>query len=287
MLIDLKTLLDTRIRATDGVIGEVKDLYFDDARWGIRYFVVEAGSWLSARRILISPVSLATLTGPKPGLSVTLNKAQIENSPSIDTDQPVSRQQELDYLRYYGYAFYWSGGGLWGRGAHPGSLLTGLDAESSASLDRSERLRNARRDAEDDAAHRPRRDHHLRSCTTVMAYQVHALDGDVGHVAGFLLDDMNWAIRYLVVETGHWWQGRKVLIAPQWIGEIRWDDNKVVVGVSRDKIKTALPYSADLLTSRGLESHWHDHFETDGHWARDVSLENPELRAPPLEDRNQ
>ena len=126
MLRNMKDLLGFSIGATDGIIGTVKDMYFDDAAWVIRYVVVETGAWLSSRRVLISPMAVSAPPWQTKVLPVSLTKNQVKNSPNIDTDEPVSLQHELEYLRYYGYPFYWGGGGLWGRGAHPGSLISGL-----------------------------------------------------------------------------------------------------------------------------------------------------------------
>ena len=281
MLRDLKSLIDTSIEATDGMIGSVKDLYFDDRAWVIRYFVVETGSWLSARRVLISPVSIDARPGRRGNLSATLTKAQVRDSPAIDTNQPVSQQHELSYLRYYGYACYWSGGGLWGRGAHPGSQASGLDGESTQAIRRADRDENAHLDAEADAEHRPRGDHHLRSCNTVMVYHVAATDGDVGHVAGYLIDPATWAIRYLVVNTGPWWLGHEVLLAPQWIDAVRWDDNALVVSVNRAMIRSAPAYSTMMPLRREREIDLHRHYGRSGYWADEVGLQNPEFQPLP------
>ena len=281
MLCDMTTLLDRPIRATDGVIGEVKDIYFDDSTWVIRYFVVETGSWLSTRRVLISPLSIATPMNSGRTLICGLTQAQVRDSPAIDTDQPVSRQHELDYLRYYGYACYWSGGGLWGRGAHPGSLATGLEGESLETLRHTERVENAHLDAAADAAHRPHGDHRLRSCNTVKVYHVEATDGDIGHVAGYLLDPACWAIRYLVVDTGHWWLGHKMLLAPAWIAAVRWDDNTVVLDLDRAIVRSAPAYSTLLPFRRDQEIDLHRHYDRGGYWAGEVALEHPEFQGKP------
>jgi hypothetical protein len=208
--------------------------------------VVGTGSWLSARRVLISPLSISAPTDNGRNLTSVLTQAQVRNSPPIDTDQPVSRQHELDYLRYYGYACYWSGGTWRGHGAHPGSLAKGLGGENVEAMRQTDRVENARLDAEADAEHRPHGDHHLRSCETVMTYHVEAIDGDIGHVAGYLLDPTSWAIRYLVVDTGHWWLGHKVVLAPRWIEAVRWDDNTLVVAIDRAMVRSAPAYSAML-----------------------------------------
>jgi hypothetical protein len=97
------------IEATDGDIGEVVQFYFDDEKWTIRYLVADTGGWLMGRKVLISPAALGRVDWNSRKLHVNMNKERVENSPGIDTDRPVSRQQETDYYNYYGYPYYWSG----------------------------------------------------------------------------------------------------------------------------------------------------------------------------------
>jgi hypothetical protein len=120
MLRSMKDLENYAIRATDGIIGHVKDFYFDDGTWVVRYLVVETGSWLSSRKVLISPMAIGHPEWTGRVLPVSITKEQVKNSPDIDTDRPVSRQHERQYLEYYGYPFYWGGAGLWGAGVYPG-----------------------------------------------------------------------------------------------------------------------------------------------------------------------
>ena len=124
MLRNVRNLLGFGIRATDGVIGTVDDLYFDDQDWTIRYFVVNTGSWLTGRKVLVSPIAISSPAWITRVLPAALTKAQVEHSPDIDTRKPVSRQNETEYLGYYGYSHYWGGSGVWGLGAYPGSLTT-------------------------------------------------------------------------------------------------------------------------------------------------------------------
>jgi len=56
-------------------------------------------------------------------------------------------------------------------------------------------------------------------------------------VAGFLVDDETWAIRYIEVLTRNWWPGKKVLVSPAWIQKVSWTESKVYVGLWRDAIK--------------------------------------------------
>jgi hypothetical protein len=112
----MKDLEDYVIGAADGTIGHVKDFYFDDEAWVIRYLVVDTGTWLSSRTVLISPIAIGHPNWLEKILPVSITKEQVKNSPDIDTEKPVSRQHEIQYLGYYGYPYYWGGPGLWAGG---------------------------------------------------------------------------------------------------------------------------------------------------------------------------
>src|SRR5471030_1507495 len=110
MLLNLKTISGHRLAATDGDIGHIKDFYFDDNTWAVRYLVVDAGSWLVGRQVLLSPFAFGRFDLVAKVLPVCLTKQQIENSTPIDTHRPVSRQYEENYYGYYGWPAYWQGG---------------------------------------------------------------------------------------------------------------------------------------------------------------------------------
>src|SRR5664279_580224 len=191
MLRSVKDLKGYAIGATDGPVGHVKDFYFDDQRWTIRYLVVDTGAWLSSRQVLISPIAIGDANCATKTFSASISKEQVKNSPDIDTDKPVSRQHEMQYLGYYGYPYYWAGDGLWGQGAYPGMMLMGLGDGGSDAAYRHAQAEDARAQAEGEE--RQNGDPHLRSCNALMKYHVEASDGDMGHVQGLLLDDDTWA----------------------------------------------------------------------------------------------
>jgi hypothetical protein len=264
MLRSISDLEDYAIQATDGVIGQVKDFYFDDREWVIRYLVVEAGTWLSSRKILISPISIGTTDWANHVLPVSLTKEQVRNSPDIDTDKPVSRQHEMAYLGYYGYPSYWGGTGLWGTSAYPGMLMTG---DASLELAQPVQQSDAKRAyALTAAAQHQNDDPNLRSCEAVNGYHLLASDGDIGHVEGYLVDDETWAIRYVIVNTSNWWLGHKVLIAPQWIVAVGWEDATVSTSLTRQSLKDAPPYDAAVPLDRDQESNIYKHYGQTGYW---------------------
>lgn len=215
MLYNAKNLIDSKIKAIDGEIGKLDDFYFDDRSWGIRYMVVDTAKWIEGKKVLLSPVVIE-----KPDLSnkfivAKLSKDQIENSPDIDTRRPVSRQHETDYPDYYNWPIY-------GQSV----LATPIIAADES--------RNDRMRSPDDP--------HLRSADEVMGYNISALDGEIGHVDDMIIDDDTWTIHFWVVKTRNWLPGKKVLISPQFINLISWEDEKVFIDMTIDTIKNSPEY---------------------------------------------
>lgn len=251
------------IGATDGHIGHVKDLYFDDHAWVVRYLVVDTGSWLASRKVLISPISIQKPDWPAHTLPVAITKGQVERSPDIDTDQPVSRQQEEQYLGFYGYPNYWGGAGMWGGGMFPMAMYPGYTGLPAAEAGRDAAIADEARAVREQ--HR-NDDPNLRSCKAVIGYHIQATDGEVGHVDGLLIDEETWAVRYLVVNTSNWWVGHKVLIAPQWIEGVHWSDETVTVDLSRDTVKAAPAYEPDAVLDRPREAGLYSHYDRAPYW---------------------
>jgi len=242
------------IAAIDGDLGSVADLYFDDLSWTVRYLVVDTGTWLPGRQVLISPLSVHE-AGDK--ILVDLTQAQVENSPPVETDKPVNRQQEEAIARYYAQRQYWEGPYRWGLLAYPGMPpvptapvpADGIAEEMAA--------------REREAAHG---DPSLRSARDVTGYYITALDGSIGHVEDFLIDDRAWAIRYLVVDTRNWWPGKKVVLSPEWIKTVSWPDSQVLVDLRRDEIKAAPEYDPSRPFDRAYENRLLEHHSRRKYW---------------------
>lgn len=258
MLRNLKDLQGYALRATDGDVGTVKDFYFDDEHWVVRYLVVETGSWLASRGVLISPVSLGVPDQDQKVVPVSITREQVRNSPDIDTDKPVSRQHESDYLGYYGYPVYWDSIGIWGSGMmvpEAGLVPSGagvLEVDRAIAADLATQHRND--------------DPHLRSCTSVAGYHIKAQDGEIGHVQGFIVDEQSWQLRYLVVDTSNWWMGHQVLVAPPWIQEVSWADKVVAVSMTRNAIQNAPEWDSSLPPDRNHEVEIYKHYDRTGYW---------------------
>jgi PRC-barrel domain len=261
MLRSAKNLHGFTIRATDGELGTVDQLYFDDETWAIRYLTVETGGWLAGRQVLISPISIIHADWQTKRVSVALTKKQVENSPDVDTQQPVSRQHEAAFNRYYGYPYYWGGPYLWGAAPYPADLVTPplvllpvppVDTETS------------------ETAYS-----HLRSTEAVTGYAIEAADGEIGHVDGFVLDDNVWAIRYIEVATRNWWPGKKVLVSPAWIERVSWADSKVYTGLNREAIQNAPEYVESVAISREYENRLYFHYGRPPYWLNEVEHQAP------------
>jgi uncharacterized protein YrrD len=220
MLRSVVDLYRMSISAMDGDIGSVRDAFFDDERWTIRYFVVATGGWLSRRKVLITPSVIRELNLDRDRIEVKLTREQVENSPDIDTDQPVSRQHEKAYFDYYGIGYYWAGPVM---GA-PAAVVPPIVHEDV-------KEQHDRELADGDP--------HLRSVKEVTGYHIRARDGEVGHVEDVLFDDRSWLLRYLVVDTRNWLPGKRVVVAPEWVRDVSWVDRQVVVDLSRDAIRSS------------------------------------------------
>jgi sporulation protein YlmC with PRC-barrel domain len=237
------------IAASDGRIGTVNDILFDDASWLVRWLVVDTGKWLSGRKVLLPPSVLGQLDPSGRELAVSLTMQQVKDSPNVDTERPVSRQIETNIYGYYGWHPYWGAGRFMGGYGYGGGAMPVSPLPVSMLL------------AEDIAgAQRGNDDPHLRSIEAVTGYHIHARDGEIGHVEDFLIEEADWSIQYLVVDTQNWWPGRKVLISPPSVREIDWTDNLVNLSVDRQRIKGSPAYNASTTIDRAYEKDFRSHY---------------------------
>jgi uncharacterized protein YrrD len=232
MLKSVKTLDGFVIAATDGQLGRVKDIYFDDEQWTIRYFEVDTGGWLTGRRVLLSPISVTSIDWTHETIHVRLTKQEVQNSPGIETAKPVSRQHETALFNYYGYPYYWTGPYIWGYTAFP--MMAGQPPLEDPTL-------HTRDDSQQEG------DPHLRSKDEVVGYDIQATDESVGHVDDLLFDDKSWSIPLIVVDTRNWWPGKHVLISPKRIERVSWEEKSVMVNVTREQVESSPEYNPNHL----------------------------------------
>jgi hypothetical protein len=257
MLNTAKTLKGYKLDSLDGDIGKVKEFYFDDLHWTIRYLVANTGNWLMDRQVLISPHALAAVNKEGQNIAINLTKKQIEDSPPLDSDKPVSRQFEEVYYGYYGWPDYWGGPYMWG--SYPYIVNNPEEWRESTQGGKAW-------------------DPHLRSTNDVSGHYIQAADGEIGHVEDFIIDDETWAIRYLIIDTRNWWPWKKVLVAPQWIESVSWGELKVFVNLTREAIRQSPEYTEESLLTRDYEAALHGHYDRQGYWVDEADDKKHSLK---------
>ena len=221
MLQGVRALVGFAVHATDGAIGTVKDVYFDDHLWIIRYVVVETGPALKRRSVLLAPVALKPPQWQGHTLLVSLTREQVRKSPDINTDKPVSRQQETELSEYFGWP-----------------PLTG---PSSPSINERVDLPEPVAEAGRVPAEKSKGDPNLRSANEVVGYHVQATDAQAGKVKDIIINDTKWVIRYLLIDAGHWIIPKLVLISPEWVDRISWEEKRVLLDLDRRGVRGSPP----------------------------------------------
>lgn len=240
-----KDIIGIKLDASDGQLGSCKDFLFDDQHWTVRYLVASTDGWLLGRKILISPISINPKLSAAERLHVSLPKSKLEAGPNLDARAPVSRQYEMLYAQHFNYGYYWSGAMTWGSAAIPGALAN----VKAPNLDQAD----------------PVGDPHLRSANEVSGYEIQALDGPLGRLDSYLIDPEAWKIRYIVVETGSWLRGRRVLISPDWVRSVEWNQRRVGVDMTQASIKNSPELDPEML-NRECENIMYDYYGRPRYW---------------------
>jgi hypothetical protein len=166
---------------TDGHLGTVTDLLLDDSNWKMRWLLVSTGDWFPGREVLLPVAVLEFLDPVLHQFRVTLTVQQIQNSPHADGHLPVSRQKDVDPP------------------PQRAAARSPVGSVRSAS-----------------SPHDP----HLRSMEGVIGHHVHAVDGLIGHIDDLLIDDADWSVRFIEVDTRNWGPERRLLLPPRLIRAI-------------------------------------------------------------------
>jgi sporulation protein YlmC with PRC-barrel domain len=229
MLWNASAITGFGIVETDGELGSVKDLLVDDKDWVVRWLLVDPGHWLPGRKVLLPPSVLGKPDRENRQFPVKLSKQQVKDSPDVDTDLPVSRQSEAQLYEHYDWQPYWDGS------FSPTSLIMAVPTDVTMELSHEDW-----RDQPEGA--RLPGNPHLRSIAEFAAYDIHATDGEIGGVEDVLIDDNGWTVRYLTIDTGNWWPGERVLIAPRSVLKIDWAAKIIYLNVDRETVKKSPAY---------------------------------------------
>lgn len=250
MLTRLTQVFGMTVRGTDDEAGNVYDAYFDDDAWQVRYLVVETGPWFFGKRVLIAPEAVMRVDWDEKVVLTDLTRQQIQDSPDIDLERPVSRQQVSMVNAYYGWPAYWMGGpvaGMTPAGGYPVAIAP-MSARPASE-----------QQPEPVAAEERERNPDLRSAREVLGYEVRAQDDDAGVVDDLLLDE-SWVIRYLVIDTRRILPGKKVLLAPPWTERISWTTRRVEVRTTSETIRSSPEYDPTSPVDRDHERRLREHY---------------------------
>lgn len=229
------------VAETDGELGSVQDLLVDDKAWVARWLIVDTGKWLPGRKVLLPPSVLGKPDREGREFPVKLTKQQVKNSPDVDTDLPVSRQSEAHLYDHYDWEPYWDGSFA------PASLVMAVPTDVTMNLPHSDTPPYSG-------------DPHLRSIHAITGYGIHATDGEIGAVEDILIDDAGWTVRYLMVDTGNWWPGERVLISPRSILKIDWVAKMIYLNVDREKVKKSPPYDPAITVDGAYDEKYYAYY---------------------------
>ncbi len=239
MLRSATSVLGYHIDATDGVAGKAYDFYFDDADWLIRYLVASAGTWSSRRRVLIPPASLGQPDWQKRSFPVKLSKEQVVNSPEATAAKPGCQRYQAASEGDFGWPTYWQD-------------ATGSFAPVAAAVQQVQTVTEESPD-HPGAPAKPVADPHLRSLRTVCGFHICATDGEIGHVEDLIVDDENWAVHHVVLDTRNWLPGSKVLVEPATFDRIRGDEARAYVALDRAAVRRSPTYDPSIPINRDQE----------------------------------
>jgi len=237
----IKSLIGNTIGATDGEIGEVKEFYFDEETWTIRYLVVETGNWLFGHKVLIPKEVLLTNRWEPKVFAVKLTREQIKSSLDIHTAKHLLHHQKINLDDHYSLKCEGSG------------RYYGFDIQESMHKVLSF-------EEENKASEKPNPNAHLRNTDKVIGYSIMAVDGKIGDVEDFIIDDSKWNLDFMVIDTGNWCPGKKVIISQKWIKEINWDTSTIIINASIKYVKNSPEYDPGQPMSDVYETALHDYY---------------------------
>lgn len=244
------------IRAADDRMGRVEDFYFDDATWAIRYLVAHTGFLFSARESLIGVPLLGAPDTEKREFPVSMKAEEIDEAPTPDADEPVSAQRDRSVGRDFA---------VW-----PPFLIGMGAARFSPVIAEAQLMRyvpdNDETTAADEDGPGARGDTHLRSMHEVRGYSVVARDDAFGSVADFLVDPEGWTVRFIVIDTGVWLPGKRVVVTPDHLTGIDAEMGSIHVDVDKAKVESATPLSSVEDLKRSSYQEFAERYGSGGMW---------------------
>jgi len=238
----LKEILGYTIKTKDGENGRVKDFIFDEKQWAVRYLEADFGSLFSSQKLLIPKVFFDSPDWDKKHFPIELKQSDFEKCPKPEDRKPVSRKLEEEIYEFYELNPYWAKAYFGSAGnfypPRPINVPSRISSEEDV-------------------------DTILRSFKEVEGYHIHAMDGKLGHIEDIIIDDIDWQIIYVIIDTKNWlpWS-KKVIIAVDWMESISYVKQEVNINLKTEIIKNAPEFNSVNLIDFKFEKSLFDYYSS-------------------------
>ncbi|GGD02692.1 hypothetical protein GCM10007216_36830 [Thalassobacillus devorans] len=260
MLYFASTLKNYNIQANDGELGKVKDLYFDDKKWTVRYLVADTRKWLPGKKVVVSPSGVKAVDTGEEVVHVENNKEDIRHNATLEEKQDFSYEKEMELSDTFGWKQYWAGEFLWG------GYLTPMDPVEEPA--RAAEPQTTQEPPINDNVH-DRKDK-LRSSESIKGEfkhgVVHGENGKIGYIKDLMIDEGTWRIRYLLVDTSEWSTNERVLLSPDWLQSVDWLTNDFYIDLKLETIEDGPNYEKDQTVTKEFEEMIYRKYRKEPYW---------------------
>jgi len=234
MLQLVSTLIGYEVESSDGSIGTVRDILFDDVTWKMRWLAIDTGDWITRRHVLIHPSAIGLVDKGGKFLQVKIARNLINGAPALKKDQAVTMQFEASLYAYFDVEPEWNST-IFGERAAP---------EASASHDC---------------------DPHLCSFKATHGFHNEARDGSIGHMDDVVIETLDWLIHYLVVTTANWGTGARVLISPYAVEHISAAEKNIRLNLTQEQVTSSPHWDPHVLIDDSYLALIHAHYDWPAH----------------------
>ena len=206
---------NSQLRAVDGPIGNIVDVLLEDEHWMIRYLVVsvQESSTVQPKQVLISPSAISNLDLESGVVNCNLDLKDVNSSPLLDDDQPISRQHEEALVEHYGWPVYWLG-----RIVLPAQQLDALAGDDDA------------------LSVNENGDANLRSAAEICGYQIRSKNGRAGTMNDLVIDLEQWSVNNGVAESSTWLPSESSMFWISHVDSVDWSKREIIVDLSKEAL---------------------------------------------------
>ncbi|MBE0662983.1 MAG: PRC-barrel domain-containing protein [Bacteroidales bacterium] len=240
----LKNLIGYSIETNDGMEGKIKDFLFDEDNWAVRYLEADFGGFFNDKRVILPVDVIINPNWENNQILLNTSKEKIGLSPAPAEIPTISREYEQKLYEHYGYPMYWGAGYV--PPLPSGAYFPARPLNVPKNKQISEKAMNSS----------------LRSFKDVEGYNIRATDDTLGHVEDLIVDDADWQLVYLIVDTSNWlpWS-KKVMLAVDWMKEISYANREVKINLTTDTIKDAPDYDSDQPIEMSYEHELSEYYQ--------------------------